>query len=57
VVPAAAHDYHLPGIHSVTAATALAAVLGSLVVFGLAMLLGKVLVAEPRNRSAKEPPC
>jgi cobalt/nickel transport system permease protein len=57
VVPAAAHDYHLPGIHSVTAATALAAVLGSLVVFGLAMLLGKVLVAEPRNPSAKEPPC
>jgi hypothetical protein len=38
-------------------ATALAAVLGSLVVFGLAMLLGKVLVAEPRNPSAKEPPC
>jgi hypothetical protein len=56
-VPVAAHDYHLPGIHSVMVATALAAVLGSLVVFGLAMLLGKVLVAEPRNPSAKEPPC
>jgi cobalt/nickel transport system permease protein len=57
VVPAAAPDYHLPGIHSATAATALAAAFGTLVVFGLALLLGKVLVGDPPDPSAKEPPC
>jgi len=56
-VPVAAPDYHLPGIHSATVATALAAALGSLIVFGLAMLLGKVLVEKPKGHSAKEPPC
>jgi cobalt/nickel transport system permease protein len=57
VVPAAARDYLFPGIHSSTVATAIAALLGSLVVFVLALLLGKLLVAEPRNPSAQEPPC
>jgi len=56
-VPAAAPDYRLPGIHSAIAATALAAALGTLVVLGLAMILGKVLVGKPRGHSAKEPPC
>lgn len=58
IVPAAAPDYHVPGIGSTTRATALAGALGTLVVFALALLLGRVLVRPERPRgSAKDPSC
>jgi len=40
-------DYHFPGIHSAVGATALAGALGSLVVFGLAFILGRLLIPRP----------
>ena len=46
ILPGAVADYHLPGIHSATLATALAGALGTIVVFALALLLGRVLVRD-----------
>jgi len=40
-------DYHLPGISSAAAATALAGVAGTVVVFALAFLLARLLVPKP----------
>ena len=40
-------DYQLPGMHSTTMATSLAGVIGTIVVFVLAFLLARVLVAKP----------
>ena len=40
-------DYHLPGIHSIAWGTALAGCIGTVVAFGLALLLARVLVPEP----------
>jgi cobalt/nickel transport system permease protein len=45
--PAPAPNYQIPGVHWAVAATALAGVVGSLVVFGLAVLLGRMLVPKP----------
>lgn len=50
--PALAPDYHLPGIHWTVAATAMAGAIGSLVVFGLAMLLGRLLVPKTTGVAA-----
>ena len=47
IVHAPAPDYRWPGIHSAAGATALAGALGTLVVFGLALLLGRILVRKP----------
>jgi len=57
LLPAAAPDYRLPGIGSAVGATALAGALGTLVVLGLALLLGRVLVRGPQTPSTKGPPC
>ena len=43
---APAPDYQIPGIHWAVAATAIAGAAGSLVVFGLALLLGRWLVPK-----------
>jgi cobalt/nickel transport system permease protein len=43
-IPALAPDYRVPGIHWAVGATAIAGVLGSFVVFALAILLGRMLV-------------
>ena len=76
-VPGIAHapvpDYRLPGIHSAAGATALAGTLGTLVVFGLALLLGRMLArkqvqeltklsqkeskAKPKRKQMTDPPC
>jgi len=53
-IPALAPDYRLPGIHSAAGATALAGALGTLVVLGLALLLGRMLVRTPAQDLAKE---
>jgi cobalt/nickel transport system permease protein len=45
-LPAPAPDYHIPGLHWAVGATALAGVIGVLVVFGLALLLGRWLVPK-----------
>jgi cobalt/nickel transport system permease protein len=42
-VPAPAEDYLFPGVRSAAAATALAGGIGTVVVFGLALLLGRML--------------
>jgi hypothetical protein len=46
-------DYRIPGISSVGLATALAATLGAILMFGLAWMVGRVLVktevSEPRR--------
>lgn len=47
--PAPAANYHVPGIHWAIGATALAGVLGSLVVCALAWLLGGFLVREQKS--------
>ena len=43
-VPAAAPDYRVPGVHWAVGATALAGAAGPLAVFGLGLLLGRMLV-------------
>ena len=57
LVHAPAPEYRLPGIHSAAGATALAGALGTLVVFGLALLLGRILVRKPMEKPAKDPRC
>jgi cobalt/nickel transport system permease protein len=61
VVHAPVAGYRWPGIHSAAGATALAGALGTMVVFGLALLLGHLLVLkptqEPTKAATKEPPC
>jgi len=47
MLAAAAPDYQVPGIHWAVGATALAGAVGTLVVFGLALLLGTFLVPKP----------
>jgi len=46
VLPAPAPDYQIPGIHWAVGATAMAGVIGCLVVFGLALLMGRWLVPK-----------
>lgn len=48
ILAAPAADYHIPGIHWPVGATALAGGAGALVVFGMALLLGRWLVPENR---------
>jgi cobalt/nickel transport system permease protein len=50
-----APDYRMAGIHSAAGATALAGALGTVVVFGLAVLLGHVLVRK--TVADKDPTC
>jgi len=52
--PALAPDYAIPGVDSAAAATALAGLVGTVVVFGLALLLGRVLAA-PRPEASHTP--
>jgi cobalt/nickel transport system permease protein len=52
-----APDYRMTGIHSAAGATALAGALGTVVVFGLAVLLGHVLVRKTVAGSRKDPTC
>lgn len=47
VLPAPVPDYEMPGVKWSAGATALAGAAGSLVVFGLALLLGRLLVPKP----------
>jgi cobalt/nickel transport system permease protein len=54
---AVAPEYHIPGIHSATGATALAGALGTLVVFGLALLLGHLLVRKTATKSPRDRAC
>jgi len=49
VLAAPAADYAMPGVHWAVGATALAGAAGALVVFGLAWLLGRMLVREPHR--------
>jgi hypothetical protein len=49
LLPAPAPDYQMPGIHWAVGATALAGAAGTLIVFGLALLLGRWLVPKPKN--------
>ncbi len=57
VAHAPAADYRWPGIHSAIGATALAGVLGTLVAFALAFLLGRTVVRRPTDGASKDPPC
>jgi cobalt/nickel transport system permease protein len=61
LVQVPAPKYRVPGIHSAVGATALAGALGTLVVLGLAFLLGRTLVRKPAEdamrTSTKVPPC
>ncbi len=52
VVAAPVPDYEMPGIGSAAVATALAGVVGTLVVFGLAWWLARVLVPRPAAKPA-----
>jgi hypothetical protein len=44
-------DYQMPGVKWAAGATALAGAVGTLVVFGLALLLARSLVREPEART------
>jgi len=57
VLAAPASDYHVPGIHSAVAATALAGALGTLVVFALALVLGRMLVRKVPVKLPKDSSC
>jgi cobalt/nickel transport system permease protein len=56
VVPAPAPDYEVPGIPWAVGATAVAGLVGSLLVFGLAWWLGRLLVPKPRAPAPNPPP-
>jgi cobalt/nickel transport system permease protein len=53
---ALAPDYALPGVDWPPGATALAGMLGVLMVFGLAWWLGRVLVPDTKSSAASSPP-
>ena len=50
ILSAPVANYHMPGVHWALGATALAGALGSLVVCGLAWLLGRLLVKEQKSK-------
>ena len=50
-MPAPLPDYRIPGIGSASVATALAGAIGTVVVFGLAFVLARVLVPKPSSES------
>ena len=52
LLSAPAPDYQIPGIHWAIGATALAGVVGSLIVFGLALLLGRLLVPKQTGNTS-----
>jgi cobalt/nickel transport system permease protein len=52
LLPAPAPDYQMPGIHWAIGATALAGAVGSLIVFGLALLLGHLLVPRQTGNTS-----
>ncbi len=54
VIRAPASDYRLPGVHSAAGATALAGALGTVVVFGLALVLGRVLARKSVKGRTKD---
>jgi len=56
-IPVPLSGYHLPGIRSATAATALAGAIGTVVVFALALLLGRILARDTVKPPAKESSC
>ena len=47
LIPSPIPEYHLPGVASASIATALAGVIGTVIVFGLAFLLARWLVPKP----------
>ncbi|MEI2722916.1 MAG: PDGLE domain-containing protein [Verrucomicrobiota bacterium] len=55
-LPALAPDYAVPGIHSAVLATALAGAAGCLIVFALALLLGRVLVPNAHRCGVRRTP-
>ncbi|MGA2220959.1 MAG: energy-coupling factor ABC transporter permease [Verrucomicrobiia bacterium] len=54
-MPAPLPDYRIPGIGSASVATALAGAIGTVVVFGLAFVLARVLVPKPNVGAASAP--
>jgi len=55
-LPAPAPDYQIPGLHWAVGATALAGVIGAVIVFGLALLLGRWLVPNRTPGESLPPP-
>ena len=53
VLPAPVPDYAMPGIHGSALATSIAGAAGTVVVFGLAWVLARVLVPEEASRSQR----
>jgi cobalt/nickel transport system permease protein len=51
LVAAPAADYRVPGVHWAAGATALAGAVGTVVVFGLAVVLARALVREEEHRA------
>jgi cobalt/nickel transport system permease protein len=54
ILPAPAPDYQIPGVHWAVGATAMAGAAGAAVVFGLALVLGRLLVPKPPAGAAKD---
>ena len=55
LLPVPAPDYQIPGVHWAVGATALAGALGALIVFGLALLLGRWLVPKSAGATGAKP--
>jgi cobalt/nickel transport system permease protein len=55
ILHAPAADYQIPGLHWAVGATALAGAIGALIVFGLALLLGRWLVPKRAEASGSKP--
>ena len=49
LLPALAPEYQVPGVHWAVGATAVAGAAGSLIVFGLALLMGRWLAPKPKD--------
>ena len=56
LIPTPAPGYHIPGVDWAAGATALAGAVGTLVAFGLALLLARLLVREPSEQPSLKAP-
>jgi cobalt/nickel transport system permease protein len=57
LLPGLAAGYRLPGVSSAVAGTALAGAAGTLVVFVLSLVLGRILVRGADMQAKRKPPC
>jgi cobalt/nickel transport system permease protein len=50
LVPSPLADYRVPGVGSLSKATALAGIVGAVLVFGISFVLAKIVISKPKDR-------